>query len=75
MFYLDAAIALGLVSLIYFGIFRPERKPAMTTRTGSIYSFEGGAFALYNSRNDLVGTYARRRDAVRGANRRGIALG
>ena len=41
---------------------------------GYIREMKNGKFRLLNNGNELVGTYTRRRDAVRGAQRRGIRL-
>lgn len=38
-----------------------------------IVTIDGENFRLYN-KDELVGIYSRRRDAVRGANRRGLVL-
>lgn len=40
---------------------------------GSILA-NGGGFTLFDARGNFVQAYSRRRDAVRGANRKGIAI-
>lgn len=45
-----------------------------TSMKATILPVTGGKFALFSRTEGTIGTYARRRDAVRGAKRRGLTV-
>ena len=49
-------------------------KSFFRTPEASIQQMQNGKFRLLANGNELVATYARRRDAVRGAKRRGLEV-
>lgn len=55
---------------------QPTPQPTESEKTmfASIRQMKNGRFRLLENGNEVVGTYARRRDALRGATRRGLTV-
>lgn len=51
-----------------------EKTMFTSNTTASIRQMKNGRFRLLENGNEVVATYARRRDALRGASRRGLTV-